>query len=218
MSKPEGLGPDQKASAESSNQRTPAEEEGRRTLLIAAVIVSIVALGYIAVLLAGGRALRGLPFAEQIQEAGKAIGEVVGGRGPAVQLPPLQTQEEVAARASPSPVVPRATLSPTVIPPAPEDPSTITFTIEYENTTGVRLTGVKITNDLPSGVAFKSANPAGSFDGKKLVWDIGILDPGQKGSVSFQVVTNKKGRITNKAVMTSNEAPATTIESSATVS
>lgn len=218
MSKPEDPRPEDKTPEATSTPRTQAEEEGRRTLLIAAVIVSIVALGYIAVLLAGGRALRGLPFAEQIQEAGKAIGEVVGGRGPAVQLPPLRSEEEVAAEQSPTPVVPRASVSPTVIPPEPDAPSTVTFTIEYENTTGVRLTGVRITNELPAGSAFKSANPSGSFDGKQLVWDIGTLDPGQKGSVSFQVATNRKGRITNKAVMSSNEAPSSTIESSATVS
>lgn len=197
--------------------RSPAEEESRRTLLIAAVIVSIVALGYIAVVLAGGSALRRLPGAKQIQEAGEAIGGALGGRGPTVQLPPLQTREQAAAQASPSPVVPSIFLSPSVIPPAPDDPSLVTFTIEYENTTGVRLTEVRITNDVPSGSAFQSATPTAAFDGRRLVWDIGTIDPGQKGSVRFQVSTNRKGRITNRAVMTSKEAPPSSIESSATV-
>lgn len=208
LPQPEGRGP------------LPTEEEGRRTILIAAMIVSIVALGYVAVLLVGGQALRGLPGARQIQEAGRAIGEVIGGNGgPVVQLPPLQSSQQAAAQASPTPIVPRATTSPSVIPPDPDEPSLVTFTIEYENTTGTRLTGVKITNDIPSGSSYRqgSATPTAEFNKDTLIWNLGTLDAGQKGSVSFQVSTNKKGRITNRAVMTSNEAPAAEIESSATV-
>lgn len=109
-----------------------AEEESRRTILIAAVIVSLVALGYVAVLLVGGRALRDLPFAKQIQEAGERIGEVVSGPQPIVPLPPLQTAGPAAGRPTPTPVVvARPTLVPTVIPPAPDEPSLVTFTIEY---------------------------------------------------------------------------------------
>lgn len=211
--------PEQRQPEETAGDRaqTAAEEEGRRTLLIAAVIVSLVALGYIGVLLAGGRALRGLPFAKQVQEAGRAIGEVVTGGQPGVQLPPLQSRVEVVTQASPSPVVPRPIQSPTVIPPAPDEPSLVTFTVEYENTTGVRLTGVKITDDIPSGTSYRQSSPVADFDGKRLVWNLGTLDPGQKGTVAFQVSTNRKGRITNKAVLTSNEAPPSQVESSATV-
>lgn len=211
----EGPGPSPDA------EETLLEDEGRRTILIAAVIVSLVALGYVAVLLVGGRALRDLPFAKEIQGAGERIGEVVGGRQPAVALPPpLQTQGPVAGRPSPTPVVAaRPTLSPSVEPPAPDEPSLVTFTIEYENTTGVRLTGVQITDDIPGGATYRngSASPPATFDGRKLTWNIGTLDPGQKGAVSFQVFTNRKGRITNEAVMTSNEAPSSKITTSATV-
>lgn len=217
MSSKEEPAPAEEQLGRDSREDRFLEEESRRTLLIAAVIVSLVALAYVAVLMVGGRALRGLPGGRAIQEAGERIGEIVAGRPPAVQVPPLEAGGPVGLKPSVTPVVP--VLSPSVEPPAPGDPSTVTFTIEYENTTGVRLTGVRIKDDLPGGTSYKqgSANPPASLTSGTLTWNLGTLEVGQKGSVAFQVTTTRKGKVTNTAVLESNEAPSSSITSSATV-
>lgn len=203
------------------------EEPGRkrRMGLIMALTVGVVVLGYLTVLFLGGRALEKNPFTQtlhKIQSGLKSLNNSEPPRGLAHPGPLIGSEVQVGA--TPSPIQPRVTpspspsLSPRVIPPAPDAPSTLTFTIDYENTTGLRITGVQITDRVPSGTAFKegSPSPPASFDGTTLVWNIGTLDPGQTGRVSFQVYA-RSTRVTNRAVMTSNEAPPSSVETSATV-
>ncbi|HVE76657.1 MAG TPA: hypothetical protein VND22_07820 [Actinomycetota bacterium] len=200
----------------------------RNTGWIIGSIIGLVALGYVAVLFFGGQALRDLPGAGGIQRLREGL-EGLGEAGPPAlaDLPPLLQNGGASPTSSPIEVIlspppgasPQPSLSPVAVAPRPEDPSIVTFTIEFENTTGVRLTGVQITDRIPSGTSYRggSANPDASFDGSQLVWNIGTLDPGEGGRVSFQVLTRTTGRITNRAVLTSNEAPPGTIESSTNV-
>lgn len=196
----------------------------QRVLAITALIVVLVALGYATLLFLAGNALQDAPFARQIfgvRERLRALTTVEPPRA----LPPILEPEE-GIQTSPSPVVaspiasPSPTLSPTFIPPSPDAPSVLTFTINYVNNTGVRLTGVRLTNDLPPGTSLiaGSPTPPASFDGTRLVWNIGTLDPDVGGKVSFRVATRRTGTITNTAVMTTNETQPTSISSSATIS
>lgn len=202
------------------DEATPGR--ARRLLIITFGIVLLVALGYISVLFIAGNALQGAPFAQQILGVRDRIGDIIAVEPPSSLPGRVLQPEEVPI--SPSPVVasprPSPVLSPTFVPPSPDAPSTLTFTVSYENTTGVRLTGVKITDRIPSGTSYisDSADPAASLNGNDLVWDIGTLDPGVEGSVQFKVITFRKGLITNKAVLTSNEAPPSEVESSGSVS
>lgn len=211
-----------------SGPRPEEEEVGKkRTLGIIMLIVTLVALGYATVLFLGGKALQNAPFAAQVLKVRRGLEGLSNAEPPQSlgNLPPLAGRGPLNPTAAPSPITlrsspsPSPSQSPRVIPPAPDDPSVITFTIEFENTTGVRLTGVKITDKIPAGTAFLTgtASPAASFDGSQLVWDIGTVDPGATGKVSFRVTTRLKGKVTNRATLTSNEAPAAQIESSATV-
>lgn len=207
------------------NEQSPRETAPKRTAWILVLIIGFVAFGYTAVLFVGGKALQDAPLARPIQRFKRGLENLSRAEPPKSlsRLPPLTGGTALGPTPTPSPVAPRVTpspsLSPSTAPAKPDDPSILTFTLEYENTTGVRLTGVKITNRLPSGTTYRaaSAQPTAAFDGSQLVWDLGTLDPGQKGTVSFQVATRLKGRITNRATITSNEAPASTVESSATV-
>lgn len=201
---------------------TPEEEiSARRWAVLLGVAILIVALGYVAVIFVGGEALRLAPFGQQLIDLRERLGDVIAPDSPSVTLRPLESGGVgVGTQTNPSPIVaaePSPSLSPTVVAPAPDAPSIVTFTIEYENTTGVRLTGVQITDRIPSGATYVSgsASGAGSFDGTQLVWNLGTLDPGQTGKVSFRVTTRRE-QLTNKAVMTSNEAPPSEIESTAT--
>jgi uncharacterized repeat protein (TIGR01451 family) len=214
-------------SPESDGKRGRSEEapstkrsDLRRSLLMAGAALMLVVIGYLIVLLIGGQALRGLPGAQLIGRIGDRLGGLED-RDPAqAPLPALQATPGVAGPA-PSPVaVPTpARPSPSFIPPAPDAPSIVTFTVDYENNTGVRLTGVRITDPIPAGTTYRtgSAVPDAAFNGTQLQWNIGTLNPGQTGRITFQVQTNRRGRISNTATIFSNEAPPSQVESSATV-
>jgi uncharacterized repeat protein (TIGR01451 family) len=206
---------------DSAQPAKPRDKDPRRSLIMGAAALMLVVVGYLIVLLIGGQALRNLPGARIIGRIGDKFGDIQD-RSPArVPLPALQATPGGAEPAA-SPVVTRPSpkASPSFIPAAPDAPSTVTFTLEYENTTGVRLTGIRLTDKIPTGTSYRtgSATPDASFDGATLVWHIGTLDPGQTGKVTFQVQTNRNGRISNKATLFSNEAPPSEVESSATVS
>lgn len=204
-------------------QVDPTPEAGKRTAWIMLLLISLVVLGYTAVLLIGGRALKDAPLSGAVERLKKGI---TGFTEPPQTLrgPQALSPRNLVPTSSPTPIAPRVTpsptLSPKVIPPEPTDPSLLTFTIAFENTTGVRLTEVKITDKIPAGTTYRqgSASSGGIFDGTQVSWNIGTLDPGASGKVSFQVFTRLKGRITNEAVLTSKEAPPSSIKSSATVS
>jgi uncharacterized repeat protein (TIGR01451 family) len=207
--------------------RTPKKDsrkrdrDPRRSLLVVAAALLLVVIGYLIVLLIGGQALRNLPGAKIVGRIGDTFGGTQDRTPARLPLPALQATPGGAEPAA-SPVVTRPSpkASPSFIPAAPDAPSTVTFTLDFENTTGVRLTGVRLTDRIPTGTTFKpgSATPEASFDGTQLVWQIGTLNPGQSGRVTFQVQTNRNGRISNKATVFSNEAPPSEVESSATVS
>lgn len=212
-----------------SEERTPDrpsledERRGRRTIAITILIIALVAVGYVAVLYLGGNLIPDAPFAQAILRARERFEEIISFEPPRSLPPALADQERGAIRLTPSPVValnPTPVLSPVFRPPAPDAPSLATFTIDYENTTGVRLTGVTITNDIPAGANYRtgSASPEAQFDGRRLLWNLGTLEVGETGSVRFQVVTSRRGRLINRAVMSSNEAPDAVIENSVNVS
>lgn len=202
--------------------KTNHEEKipGRRSTWITLLIIALVAIGYAAVLVIGGQALAGAPFAQQILRARDRIAEIVTFE-PARSIPRRALESSgVDIALSPSPIVAaRPSPSPSFVPPPPDAPSIVTFDIHYDNTTGVQLTGVAVTSRIPASTSYRSgsASPDASFDGVRLVWNIGTLAPGASGSVSFQVLTTTKGRIRNVAVISSNEAPDSAIESTATL-
>lgn len=204
------------------SETTERQQSPQRVLAITALIVVLVGLGYATLLFLAGNALQDAPFARQILGVRERLRALTTVEPPRALPPILQPEEGI--QVSPSPVVaspvPSPTLSPTFVPPSPDAPTSLTFTINYLNNTGVRLTGVRLTNDLPPGTSLVTGSPSppASFDGTTLVWNIGTLDPGVGGKVSFRVVTRRTGRITNTAVMTSNETEPTSITSSATIS
>lgn len=195
------------------------KKDRRRTILMGIAAVTLVAIGYFIVLLIGGQTLRNLPGAGLVGRIGRGFGSFDDRPPGAGPLPVLQA-EPGGPTPAPSPVVPRPSPSASFIPPAPDAPSIVTFTIEFENNTGVRLTGVRISDRLPAGTVYRpdSATAGAGFDGAQISWEVGTLDPGQTGKVAFQVLTNRKGRISNRATLVSNEAPPSEVEASATVS
>jgi uncharacterized repeat protein (TIGR01451 family) len=63
----------------------------------------------------------------------------------------------------------------------------LTYTINYS--TNKDILNAKIEDPIPSGTTYVngSATSGGTFDGTKVIWNLGNLDPGASGSVQFQV-------------------------------
>lgn len=62
----------------------------------------------------------------------------------------------------------------------------INYTIQY--TVGSQnANNMKIEDDIPNGTTFVSAQNSGNYSSGKVVWDLGNLNSGSTGTVSFQV-------------------------------
>lgn len=64
---------------------------------------------------------------------------------------------------------------------------TLNYTLSYSNPTAITYTNVRIEDVLPARTTFLSASNNGTFDGSKVIWNLGDLGPRSNSSVSFQV-------------------------------
>ncbi len=89
----------------------------------------------------------------------------------------------------------------------------ITYTLFYENgnCTGG---GVKVKDYIPDYTTYvpDSANPSATFDGEKVLWNIGTVEPGEFGTLTFQVTADDRDQcgdweIPNTAYFWANEMP-----------
>jgi len=66
---------------------------------------------------------------------------------------------------------------------------TLTYTISYSNPTANTYTNIRIEDSIPNGTTYidNSATGGATFDGSKIIVNIGNLSPGASGSVQFQV-------------------------------
>jgi uncharacterized repeat protein (TIGR01451 family) len=87
--------------------------------------------------------------------------------------------------------------------PAATNGSTITFTIQLTNTAAsAPALGVVVTDAVPAGTTFASADSGGLVAGGVVTWNIGTVGPGQNASVSFTVNVAADATVTNQATAT----------------
>ncbi len=83
---------------------------------------------------------------------------------------------------------------------------TITFTVGATNTGPSDATGVRITDALPSGLAFASATPSqGSYDASTGNWDVGSLANGANATLDIVASVLMPGALTNIATRTGGD-------------
>lgn len=72
--------------------------------------------------------------------------------------------------------------------PQAQTGETVIYTLNYEVLIDT-ASSIIIDDAIPSGSAYVggSATGGGQFDGTKVIWNLGNLDPGSSGSVQFQV-------------------------------
>jgi uncharacterized repeat protein (TIGR01451 family) len=75
----------------------------------------------------------------------------------------------------------------------------ITYTIDVTNPSQVDATNVMVTDNLPSGLEFVSANPQSQGSGNSLSWSLGTIAPGATQSISVTARAAKTGTYENCA-------------------
>jgi uncharacterized repeat protein (TIGR01451 family) len=122
--------------------------------------------------------------------------------------------------------IPRAQISYNPLNFSKKGPSTVTsgsnmdYTLCFDNiNNSTPVTGVTITDTLPSGITFVSATGGGTFSNGTVTWNIGTLAAGAAQScVKLTVkVTATSGTVTNNATIKSNETPPTTQGATTTI-
>ena len=83
----------------------------------------------------------------------------------------------------------------------------LTYTLTINNAGPDKATGVVVTDTLPAGVTFASANPAQDAGPNPLVWNVGDIDAGDSRTITIvvNVDTSTVGDITNTAEVSGNE-------------
>jgi len=69
---------------------------------------------------------------------------------------------------------------------------TLTYSINYQNTTDVQITNTRIEDPIPANTTFVagSASAGGTFDGTKVIWNLGTLDANATNILNFRVKLN----------------------------
>ena len=93
--------------------------------------------------------------------------------------------------------------------------SNITYTLSFTNMNQTGVTGVTLTDQLPTNVSFVSCTGGGNHVGGVVSWTIGNLAPGAGGSFDLVVTVNEppNGTVVNNSTISSAE----TGQSSATI-
>jgi uncharacterized repeat protein (TIGR01451 family) len=80
--------------------------------------------------------------------------------------------------------------------------TTGTYTITASNTGGTSLTGVTITDQIPSGMSYVSSSPTGSVSGNTVTWSLGTIYASQSRQVTLTLRGNTAGTWNNYASLT----------------
>jgi uncharacterized repeat protein (TIGR01451 family) len=77
-----------------------------------------------------------------------------------------------------------------------------TFEITISNTGDAAAQNVVVTDMLPDGVDYRSADNGGAREGNRIVWRVGALEAGQSRTFTTSLMCNRIGRFKNTASVT----------------
>lgn len=86
----------------------------------------------------------------------------------------------------------------------------VTFTITVTNHGPSNATGVKVTDALPSGYTFVSADPSAAYNSTSGVWSVGNLANGASSALKIVTTLNASGVYLNTATGTGDQADTNT--------
>lgn len=82
---------------------------------------------------------------------------------------------------------------------------TVTYRVTVHNAGPNRATGVTVTDRLPDGLAFLSADGPGSYDPATGRWAVGTLADGSRATLVLRAKATRPGSVVNTATATANE-------------
>ncbi|MEM1093845.1 MAG: T9SS type A sorting domain-containing protein [Bacteroidota bacterium] len=85
--------------------------------------------------------------------------------------------------------------------------SDVTFTLSVTNSGSADATGVEVTDQLPAGLTFVSANPALAYDDVTGVWDVGTVAVGATETLEIVATVTGVGPLVNRAEVTAQNEP-----------
>ncbi len=83
--------------------------------------------------------------------------------------------------------------------------ATATYTITARNNGSTSLTGVTVTDQIPSGMSYVSSSPTGSVVGGTVTWNLATLSANQQRQLTLVLRGNTAGIWTNSATVNSNQ-------------
>ena len=120
------------------------------------------------------------------------------------------------------------TISKSASPTSADPGDTIDYTISYENTGDATLHNVTIVDDPDETYidSISDISDGGNYDGDIITWDLGTLDPGDNGSVTYRATLEGSSyfdpgtttNVDNTAVIDSDETDPVTDDARVTVS
>jgi uncharacterized repeat protein (TIGR01451 family) len=113
---------------------------------------------------------------------------------PAVTTPPVTLTVTAPVLSLHKRVIPTGSVAPG---------TTLTYTLAYSNSGNVSAAGVVIRDPLPLGLVYLSG---GSYDGEQVLWDVGTVQPGQGGEVTFSAwITDGVAVVYNQAHLSADD-------------
>ncbi len=93
---------------------------------------------------------------------------------------------------------------------------TFIYSFYYKNTGGSNATNVVVTDVLPAGLGFISADNGGTFNAgtRTVTWSLGTLAPGTEGALHLTVQPSACGSYNNTATIVSTEIPGGVVSNS----
>ena len=99
-------------------------------------------------------------------------------------------------------------LNKTVDNPIAGNGDTITYTVTLNNTGPGNATGVTVTDQLPAGTTFISANPSqGSYDNTTGLWTVGTVVNGSLATLEITALVTTPDPVTNTAQVSGSDQP-----------
>ncbi|MEM1093847.1 MAG: T9SS type A sorting domain-containing protein [Bacteroidota bacterium] len=85
--------------------------------------------------------------------------------------------------------------------------SAVTFTLEVTNSGSADATGVEVTDQLPQGLTFVSANPANAYDANSGLWTVGNVAINATETLEIVATVTGAGPFVNSAEVTAQDQP-----------
>jgi chemotaxis signal transduction protein len=109
-------------------------------------------------------------------------------------------EPEAPTTEAPPPPVAKAPAALVVVPEPPAPGQPIVYGIVLRNTSAETMHDVRIEHDLPPGPRYLASDPPAKLQGRRLVWDLGTVEPGAKQRFKITIQPNRPDEVPEDTV------------------